>query len=532
MPSRAPGPSKDAEKYRAFVEQSSEGIWCFEVAEAIPTSWPEDDQVAAIFARGFLAECNVMMARMYGVGSPAELVGCRLGDLMVPADPRNAEYLRAFIRSGYRLTDAETHEVGRDGRDRYFLNNLTGIIEKGGLCRAWGVQRDVTDRRALEEQLRLAHKLEAVGRLAGGIAHDFNNLLTAVRGNAELALKTLSPGDPACRRLEQIEEVVDRGAALVRELLAFGRRETAVPSPVALGDVVTGVSGMLERLLGDRVQLGVSCAPGLPAVLGNRSQLEQVIVNLVVNARDAMPAGGRVTVEVRATELDEAYARDHAGVAPGPYVMLSVTDTGTGMTREVQERIFDPFFTTKAATGGTGLGLATVYGIVRNAGGHPRVYSEPGQGTTFKVYLPAHPEARVTDAAPPPPVADPPGGSETILLVEDDPGVREMVADVLSGSGYTVHQAPSGGEALAAADGQAIDLLVTDLVMPGLNGPEIAARLAATRPALAVLFMSGYTEESEPTAAVRGGTFLEKPFSAKALLAAVRKAIEAGARRP
>jgi PAS domain S-box-containing protein len=531
-PEASPSPEETRralERYRSFLEQSTEGIWCCEVGDPVPVDLPEDEQVRRFFAHGYLSECNEAMARMYGFSSPDELRDVPLRSLLTPEDPANVEYIREFVRTGYRLVDAESHEVDRNGRHKVFLNNLTGVVEDGRVGRVWGTQRDVTERRGLEEQLRQSQKMEAVGRLAGGIAHDFNNLLTAILGYAELLTRDVPAEGRARRRVEEIQRAAERAANLTRQLLAFSRRQVLVPSALDMGDVVQGLEDMLRRLISEDVILRILVDPAASPVRADRGQLEQVIVNLAVNGRDAMPHGGELTIEVRDAELGPAdMPGEDSPVVPGPYVMLAVSDTGEGMDAATRERIFEPFFTTKEEGRGTGLGLATVYGTIKQSGGYVWVYSEPGHGTTFKVYLPRA-EGRPRPEAPPPPRAA--GGTETLLLVEDEPAVREVSHEVLLSRGYRVLAAGSAAEAevILSRRDKPVDLVVTDVVMPGLSGRELYERLAQRWPGLRVIFVSGYTDDVVlRRGVVEAGTpFLQKPFTGEALAALVRRVLDA-----
>ncbi|HZO96236.1 MAG TPA: response regulator [Gaiellaceae bacterium] len=381
------------------------------------------------------------------------------------------------------------------------------------------------ERARLEEMLRQSQKMEAIGSLAGGIAHDFNNVLLVVRGTCAQLLAEL--GDEAQRaRVEEIDRAAESAADLTRQLLAFGRRQVLRPEPTDVSAVVRDTLELVGRLLGDDVELESALAPGLDNVLVDRSQLRQVVVNLVVNARDALADERRILIETANASLDESYAREHPEVVPGRYVVLKVTDSGVGMDRETQARIFDPFFTTKET--GTGLGLATVYGIVKQSNGHIWVYSEPGRGSTFKVYLPS------SDAAAPPPAEAPevesPEGTETILVVEDSEMVRRLVTDTLRSYGYTVLAAGNGQEALEAAANAPgpIDLLLTDVVMPGLDGGELAERLAADRPQLRVLFSSGYPSDMLARHGIAEARveFIEKPYLPEELGRKIRRVLD------
>ncbi len=405
---------------------------------------------------------------------------------------------------------------------------LTPIVSGGVVEAVLGVARDVTDRVELEEQLRQTAKMEAIGRLAGGVAHDFNNLLTAMGGFNELLLRELPEDDPRRPHAEEVEGAIRRAADLTQQLLAFSRRQMLSPRVVDVNEAVTRVEGLLQRVLGEDIDVRAMLAPGVSSVRVDPVQLEQVLLNLAVNARDAMPHGGTLTVETQNVELTEEYAAEHAGVSPGAYVVLAVSDSGEGMDADTVSKIFEPFFTTKAK--GTGLGLATVHGIVKQLDGEIQVYSEPGKGTTFKLYFPAATQ-KPEPITPPPEAGTPLGGSETVLVVEDDEFVARLVLQILERLGYTVLQAGSAEAAqqVVGAHEGTIDLLLTDVVLPGVNGRRLSRRLRAVRPGLRVLFMSGYTEN----AIVHGGAldadalFIHKPFSPDALARRIRDVLDA-----
>jgi nitrogen-specific signal transduction histidine kinase len=386
------------------------------------------------------------------------------------------------------------------------------------------VFRDVTERRRLEAHLRQAQKIEAIGRLAGGIAHDFNNIMTVITGFSDLLLDADTPVEERAAFLEGIREAGQRAAGLTRQLMAFGRKQMLVPTVLDLNTVVRDTGAMVKRLIGAHIEFVVAPGTDLCAVKADLAQLVQVLLNLVANARDAMPTGGRLEVRTANADLDPDPTRD-PDVKPGRYALLCVRDTGTGMTPEVLSQAFEPFFTTKAVGAGTGLGLASVYGIVKQSGGHIEVSSAPGAGTDFRVYLPA-----VADPVPPPPPGALPRGTETVLLAEDEDLVRRMARRVLLGCGYTVLEAANGPDAerAAGAHGAPVDLLITDLVMPGQSGGELAERLLALGLVRRVLFMSGYTQDEAArhgiaTAAVN---FIAKPFAVADFAQKVRDVLD------
>jgi two-component system cell cycle sensor histidine kinase/response regulator CckA len=644
------------ERYRAFIEQSSEGVWRVEVDEPVPVTLPADGQIDHFYAHGRLAECNDAMARMYGFEHASELLGATLPDLLPRSDPANIEYLRAFVESGYRLYDAESHEIDRHGNPRYFLNNLVGILEDGYLVRAWGTQRDITDRKlaeedrrttaqalasvvaaspagiigqdgagkvtfwnraaermfgwtaaeavgkpfrltpvgsdgrsedgsspapaspgvtefethaerkdgtyldvsvssaaltgtdgavtgavavvlditdrkVAEERLRQAQRLEAVGRLAGGVAHEANNQMSVVLGSVAFILSRSDLPEEVRDDVQQIQRAAERTAGVTTQLLAFSRRQVLQLQWLDLNTVVGGMESTLRRTMGEEVDVLLRLKPAPGSIVADPSHLEQVLLNLALNARDAMPGGGRLNVETGTTVLTEAYARLKPGVEvkPGAYAVLAVTDTGCGMDRETLAHAFEPFFTTKGLGKGTGLGLSTVYGFVKQSSGYVWAYSEPGQGTVVKVYLPLL-DLPAESLTPPRPSAPGKAARRTVLVVEDEPQVRRMAARALAEAGHRVLEAGDGREAISvlARAGQGIDLVLTDVAMPGMSGRELADRLRQVRPDVRVIFMSGYADDE----IVRRGLlepdqpFIQKPFTPDVLMRRVAELTE------
>jgi len=469
---------------------------------------------------------NQAHARMFGYDSPQELLGtswhvlygseesARFDSEIKPALEQRGQWRGEMLG---RRADGSTFAL------ELSLSNVYGI----GLV---AVVRDIRERKRLEEQFRQAQKMEAIGQLAGGVAHDFNNLLTAIAGYASLVRDALPVDHPARDDIGQVLGAADRAANLTHQLLAFSRRQVIAPHIVSLNDIILGLGKMLRRLISEDIDLQIMPARELGAVRVDPGQIEQVITNLVVNAGDAMAGGGRLTIETANVVLDAEYARQHVGVAPGDYCLLAVSDTGCGMSEEVRARIFEPFYTTKDPGKGTGLGLATCYGIVKQSGGHIWVYSEIGTGTTFKVYLP-----RVLERPAVMPCREEdlprPHGTQTVFLVEDEPAVRSFASRVLREMGYTVMEAANGSEALevAAQNGdKPIHLLLTDIVMPQLGGEKLAHRLKVSHPQMKVLYVSGYTANAiaQQGGLEEGVAFLQKPFTIASLTEKVREVLE------
>lgn len=488
------------------------------------------DVIAVLDAEAAIKYASPSVAQVLGF-APEELVGRSILDLVHPEDSEGT--LKAFaegvargegngrlLELRLRRKDGEYRTLEATGR--YLVDDPTvnGVVINA---------RDVTDRRLLERQLLQSQKMEAVGRLAGGVAHDFNNILTAILGYTGLLLDGLPTLSPLRPDLDEIRNAANRATGLTRQLLAFSRKQVLEMRVLDLNELVSDMDRLLRRLLGEDIDVVTKLDRALGAVRADASQLEQVIVNLAVNARDAMPEGGKLTVETANAELDETYAREHLPVRPGSYVMLAVSDNGVGMSPETMSHVFEPFFTTKDKGKGTGLGLATVYGIVKQSGGSIWCYSEPGQGTTFKVYLPR--VEATPEGAPAPAPLGPRHGTETVLLVEDEPELRTLTRRVLEKHGYTVLEAATADAALGIAriHPGPIHLLLTDVVLPGISGRRLADDLLVRRTELRALFMSGYTEEAIVHRGVLAANtaFIHKPFTGDGLAAKVREVLDA-----
>jgi two-component system, cell cycle sensor histidine kinase and response regulator CckA len=475
---------------------------------------------------GNVSEWNVAAERMFG-----HFAGDVLGRPIpvIPVEQLEDDLRRLSVSGEHAFTGYETRCARKDGTlvDVYVSTAvLRGV---GGLLGTVWVMADVTERRMMEEQLRQAQKMDAVGQLAGGVAHDFNNLLTVITSYGQFLLNALPEQDPRRSDAHQITQAAARAASLTRQLLAFSRRQVLQPQVLDLNEVIGDMERLLRRVISEDIALVTQFESGIGAVKADRGQIEQVVMNLVVNARDAMPNGGVLAISTRVVHLDTAYARRHAGVNAGKHVVFSVRDTGVGMDAATQQRIFEPFFTTKAKGKGTGLGLSTVYGIVRQSGGHIEVRSAPGRGTTFDIMLaqvsaamPAKAEHAIGTALP--------RGSETVLIVEDEDAVRHIVRRVLEAQGYSILEARDGNDALRICEqrGDRIDLVLSDVIMPGMGGRELSRALSTTLPTLPILFMSGYNEEGE--LAGGGGELttgvLSKPFTSETLARHVREALD------
>jgi PAS domain S-box-containing protein len=481
--------------------------------------------------------CNEIFARDAGFASPKDIIG--KDDYQMGWHDQAELYRgddREVIESGCSKLLIEELQTTPEGKTITLLSNKLPLRDSNGeISGLLGTYMDITERKsaeaehaALDQQLRQAQKMETVGQLAGGVAHDFNNILTGISGYTELALEQLDTASPMREDLAEVLRLSKRAAELTRQLLAFSRRQTLQPQIININDMVADTTKMLKRVLGENIDLQFAPAPDLGNVRADPMQLEQVLMNLAINARDAMPAGGKLTIETANVELDAEYAASHISVVPGRYVMMAVSDTGHGMDAATRSRLFEPFFTTKDKSKGTGLGLATAYGIVKQHGGHIWVYSEPGKGATFKIYLP-----RVEEAASvlkPPVEPSMTRGEETILIVEDEPAVGAIAERALKARGYTVLIARSAEEAegLFSEHHERISLLLTDVVLPGINGPKLYERLRTRDPSLKVLYMSGHTGNATVHQGVldAGAAFMQKPFTLEMIARKVRQVLD------
>ena len=475
---------------------------------------------------GTVSEWNVAAERMFGwfagdvLGKPIPIL---------PIDQPEDDPRRLAATGENSFTGYEARCARKDGTlvDVYVSTAMLRGV--GGVQGTVWVMADVTERKMMEEQLRQAQKMDAVGQLAGGVAHDFNNLLTVITSYGQFLLNALPEQDPRRSDAHQITQAAARAASLTRQLLAFSRRQVLQPQVLDVNDVIADMERLLRRVISEDISLVTQFEKGIGAVRADRGQIEQVVMNLVVNARDAMPTGGVLAITTRVVQLDAAYARRHAGVNPGRHVVFSVRDTGSGMDAQTQQRIFEPFFTTKAKGKGTGLGLSTVYGIVRQSGGHIEVRSAPGRGTAFDIILPQV-SATVPARAETPIGAALPRGTETVLVVEDEDAVRRIVRRVLEEQGYAIIEARDGNDALriCARLGDEINLVLSDVIMPGMGGRELARELRVRRPTLTILFMSGYNDDGDlvATGGDLGSSVLAKPFTSETLARHVREALD------
>ena len=475
-------------------------------------------------SRDQFASVNSAFCRMLGY-SEEELLAMRLSERLYSDTPNRFELMDLLVRD-HRFNAQETSLRRKDGSvARVRMTAYLTRNQQGDLDDVESYFEDLTEQSVLEQQIRAVQKLEAVGRLAGGVAHDFNNILVVIKLSTEMMLAQVTPENPLTRSLLQVSHAANRAASLTKQMLAFSRRQVMQARVVNINNVVSDTLHMLRRMIGEDVQLVTRLAEHLSNTRLDPDQLSQIVFNLAVNARDAMPSGGTLEIETADVELDEVYAKSHPPMQPGNYVLLVVKDSGSGIAKDNLPHVFEPFFTTKEMGKGTGLGLAIVYGIVKQSGGYIWVYSDPGMGTTFKLYFPVT-SSNVSAEPHNTSVADLPEG-ETVLVVEDDAAIRVNVCDCLKHLGYTVLEAASGEAALKICESSKVDLMMTDLVMPGMSGRETAARVSFRHPEIRVMYTSGYTEDGVARRELLqdGITFLEKPYTVADLARTVRRAL-------
>ena len=501
------------EKYRSIFENALEGIF---------QSTPQGTFLAA----------NPAMARILGYSSPEELLRERRDiSLQSYVDPRCREEFKHLVEAHGAVTGFEYEAYRKDGSKVWVSENARVVRGEDGKVVCYeGTLEDITEHKRFQAQLLQSQKLETVGKLAGGVAHEFNSIMTAIIGQSELLLNELPPGSSLCKSAAEIRKAADRAAILTQQLLAYGRKQVLRPESLDMNAILAGMESALRHLMGRGTEVRIAPAARLKAVMADAGQVEQVIMNMAMNAADAMPNGGRLTLETANVTLDQEYVSRFPDLKAGEYAMLAITDTGAGMSNEVRARVFDPFFTTKGVGQGTGLGLSTCHGIIKQSGGHISVYSEPGLGTIFKVYLPQVEQQTKTPVVRPD-LPSLPRGTETILLVEDDPSLREMAATLLRRLGYRVLAASNGIEALSLKqqrDIGHIDLLFTDVVMPHMSGKELAERVRALAPHTRILFTSAYTENAivHQGVMMKGVALLQKPFTPSALARTLREVLD------
>jgi len=527
------------EKLRNFVEFTSLGIWCFQPLKPVSINIPEDQMIDEFF-KSICIECNDTYASMMGVAKE-NILGLKLSDAMPDTD-ENRDYLRDFIKKGFKLSGGISRELTEDGKEKYFSNSMVGVIKNGKLINAWGTQIDVTERKQAEEalkkseeQLRQIQKLEGIGQLAGGIAHDINNILTAMIGNTELALRGLKMGKNISNNLEQVMSGGRKAGELVTKILAFSRKQIIYPEVIDVNNTILNLAETLHRVISEDIKIKMDLNDNISLVKADPTQIEQILINLAVNAQDAIQQKKKpktekvITVETAAVSLDKEYVSSHIGSTIGPHILISVSDSGVGMNKEIINRIFEPFFTTKELGKGTGLGLSTVYGIVKQNHGSIYVYSEPGEGTTVKIYWPAfmgktQPKKKVKGEKVK-------GGSETILFVEDDDKVRKASEQLLVLYGYKVLSTLNGRLALDLIKKKniKIDMLVTDVVMPEMGGIELSEKLKKIYPGLKILYCSGYPDNQIVSAygiLNQDVNFIPKPYSSKELAKKIREILD------
>ncbi len=521
---------RSRENYKAFIENSTEGIWIIEFDAPFAVSLPIEKQIEHLYDHSILSECNNAMARMYGYATADEVRGKRFGDLLDRTDTKNREFFLSFIRSGYHLENAETHELDKDGNPVFFLNNILGMVENGFLVRVWGSQRDITERKRLEQQLLQAQKMESLGTLAGGIAHDFNNILGIILGYATNLGQHIGDKEKLTQSIVAINKAVTRGASVVSQLLTFARRYDVVFKSVNVNEVIEELVVLLEETLPKSILIDVELDERIPPIIADHHQLHQAYMNLCLNARDAMSSSGTLRLKTFRISGKDLQA-NFADVMEEEYVAVSISDTGIGMSPGTRPRIFEPFFTTKAHGKGTGLGLSVVYGVVKGHRGFIHVESEEGRGAEFTTYFPVSTLEIENVPAPKEESHEVAGGNETILLVEDEPMLLDLLKLVLEEHGYTILAAMDGEEGVRCyrqykSD---IDLVLTDMGLPKLGGWEMFQKLREENPDVKVILASGFVDPDMKADLIEKGArdFVQKPYVPQKILRRIREVLDA-----
>jgi PAS domain S-box-containing protein len=525
-------------QYESFIQNSLVGIWKLGFADKIPINLPVNKLAENIFYNGIFIDCNDAFAKMYNYSSKEKIIGTKNSEQNI--DHENSIYsLEKFVKNNFKTEIIDSQETDKDGTIKHFRKSYFGVIDKGFLIWVWGIQIEITEQKRLEAQLLQSQKMEAVGTLAGGISHDFNNFLTVINGYAQISLKRMDENDPLFRYINTILKAGKKAEDLTRQLLAFSRKQIFQAKVIDLNSLIISLEHMLRRFISEDIEMEMILSKENPAIKADPGQIEQIFMNLIVNARDAVNHNKqrikkkKITIETAITNLDENYVKNHPGSKVGKYAYISVTDTGIGIEDEIKEKIFEPFFTTKEKSQGTGLGLATVYGIVKQNNGSIYVYSEKEYGTTFKIYWPIADEIRIIDEDTK--FADfELNGNEAILLVEDDEEVRGFASTALQNLGYSIFEAENGKQALKFVNDSNkkaklnIDLLVTDMVMPEMNGKELANELKKIYPGTKIIFTSGYTDNHivQSGNLDKGINFIQKPFSEKTLAHKIRTVLD------
>ncbi len=521
-------------QYEHFIQNSLVGIWKMEFDEPIPISLPEREIALKILNNAVISDCNDALAQMYSFSSCEEIIGKYPREIFEDFD-MSADRMEKFVVNCFKTEMIETHEKDARGNMHHFRNSYFGVLKEEHLSAIWGIQMDITDRKKLEEQLRQSQKLEAIGTLAGGIAHDFNNLLTVINGHAEMSMMNLESEHPSHKDIISILSAGKRAKNLTSQLLAFSRKQIYAPRIIEINRAISSLDKMLRRLIGEDINIETNLRADIPLIKADPGQIEQILMNLIVNARDAInektdkAADKKILVETGFMIIDESFVAKHTGSHTGPHVVITISDTGIGMDDNIKEKIFEPFFTTKEKGLGTGLGMSTVYGIVKQNKGSIYAFSEAGLGTTIKIYWPASEENRASEETQIlPKVAL--LGNESILVVEDDDGVRNFVCTALKDFGYSVIEANNGKKALDMFRNKnlKIELIITDLIMPEMNGKELAIEVERIMPDTQILFTSGYTEDhiADSGSLEKGINFLQKPYTMQALAKKVREVLD------